>query len=164
MGIVADGSANETPAAASASGSISGTNQKASAVSGDKTVRKVYLGGKFFLTASSITQAMVGTTMYAVDNQTFDDTYETTTYLPLGKLVTYISATSGWVEINPFVNGNNGPTCGVLSARRGAMSSQDGLRIHQRNGGVEHAVRETPLVVVPRQHFHHSAFDDFGLR
>lgn len=104
IGICADGPYVDPVAATTASGSISGTNQKQSAVSGDKTVRRVYLGGKFQLTASSITQAMVGHNMYAVDNQTFDETFETSNVCKLGKLITYLSATSGIVEIDPFIS------------------------------------------------------------
>lgn len=59
---------------------------------------RVWTGGVFKKTATSITQAMVGQPMYIVDDATFDDT---STYLiPCGKLVEYVSATSGWVEIN----------------------------------------------------------------
>lgn len=121
IGICADGTANVDPAATTSSGSISGTNQKKSADAGDKTVRKVYFGGKFFLTASSITQAMVGHSMYAVDNKTFDESFETTNRNKLGKLITYISATSGWVEIEPFINGNNG-----VATLRGKLTSSTG--------------------------------------
>ena len=48
---------------------------------------------------TSITQAMVGKTMYASDNFTADDTI---TGAKIGTLVTYISATIGWVDLNKF--------------------------------------------------------------
>jgi hypothetical protein len=50
------------------------------------------------LVASSITQAMVGTMMFVVDDQTVDEA--TGTYgVRVGKLVEYISATEGWVHV-----------------------------------------------------------------
>jgi len=102
IGIVADGPANSPVAATTANGSISGTNEKQSAVSGDKTVRRVYLSGKFLMTFSSITQAMVGQTMYAVDNNTLDDATDGAAYTKAGTLITYLSATSGYLDLNNF--------------------------------------------------------------
>lgn len=61
---------------------------------------KVYTRGVFKFAATSITQAMVGQMMYAVDDQTFDDTpgdYG----VPVGILVEYVSATEGWIDIGP---------------------------------------------------------------
>jgi len=64
---------------------------------GDKYTR-CYTEGVFLFAASSITQAMVGQMMYAVDDQTFDD--DPGAYaIPVGVLVEYISATSGWIDI-----------------------------------------------------------------
>lgn len=58
---------------------------------------RVYPIGRFLLTATSITQAMVGTRMYLVDNGTVDES--STNGICVGTLVQYVSATSGWVDI-----------------------------------------------------------------
>jgi hypothetical protein len=101
FGIVADDSANATgEAATTANGSISGTKEEGSAVAGDKTIRRVYIRGEFLLTFTSITQAMVGTTMYATDNYTIDDVSSGTACVPAGTLTTYISTTSGYLLLN----------------------------------------------------------------
>jgi len=55
--------------------------------------------GTFRFAASSITQAMVGTIMYVVDNQTFDDAVGTNG-VKAGRLVEFISTTEGWIEIS----------------------------------------------------------------
>lgn len=68
---------------------------------GDVWVR-CYTEGVFLMAATSITQAMVGQMMYLVDDQTFDEsggTYK----IPVGVLVEYVSATSGWVDIGPAI-------------------------------------------------------------
>jgi len=63
---------------------------------GDKNCR-VYTAGVFKLTATSITQAMVGQTMYLVDDATFDDVDSDS--IAVGRLVEYVSTTSGWIDI-----------------------------------------------------------------
>jgi len=64
---------------------------------GAKNVR-VHTTGVFKLNATSITQAMVGQMMYAVDDNTFDD--QPGDYgIPVGILVEYVSATVGWIDI-----------------------------------------------------------------
>lgn len=50
--------------------------------------------------ATSITQAMVGTVMYVVDDNTFDDAVGTNS-IKVGVLIEFISATEGWIYINP---------------------------------------------------------------
>jgi len=50
--------------------------------------------------AVSITQAMVGQVMYVVDDNTFDDALGTNA-IKAGRLVEFVSATSGWIEIEP---------------------------------------------------------------
>jgi hypothetical protein len=99
---VADGSANTTPAATTANGSISGSLEVKSADAGDKTVRYCYTHGLVKATFTSITQAMVGKTVYATDNFTLDETQNAG--VKVGTLVTYISATSGWVDLNKYYN------------------------------------------------------------
>lgn len=60
---------------------------------------RVYTEGVFLLTATSITQAMVGQMMYGTDDQTIDDTTGGTYYIAVGRLIEYVSDTSGWVNI-----------------------------------------------------------------
>jgi hypothetical protein len=55
--------------------------------------------------ASSITQAMVGTMMYVVDDNTFDDALGTNG-IKAGRLVEFISATEGWIEIRESGQGS----------------------------------------------------------
>jgi hypothetical protein len=99
--IVADGSANATgPAATTANGSISGDFEEGSKVAGDKTVRYCYTKALVKLTFTSISQADVGKNVWATDNYTVDETQSGA--VKIGTLVTYISATSGWVELNTF--------------------------------------------------------------
>jgi hypothetical protein len=64
---------------------------------GDITV-KVKRKGVFLFDASSITQAMVGTLMYVVDDCTFDDSTGAGT-VECGILVKFVSVTSGWIDI-----------------------------------------------------------------
>lgn len=52
------------------------------------------------LNATSITQAMVGTKMFVVDDQTFDDATGTNSIVA-GVLVEFISATEGRIYIDP---------------------------------------------------------------
>lgn len=52
------------------------------------------------LNATSITQAMVGTVMHVVDDNTVDDAVGTNT-IKAGVLVEFISTTEGWIYINP---------------------------------------------------------------
>jgi len=103
VGIVADDSANRTPQATTANGSISGSFVEGSAIAGDKTVRLVYTKGIFKMTFTSITQAMVGQVMYATDNYTIDNVQ--TAGIPVGTLVGYISATEGYLALNEFFAG-----------------------------------------------------------
>ncbi|MEW6658163.1 MAG: hypothetical protein AB1424_05860 [Thermodesulfobacteriota bacterium] len=65
---------------------------------GDKSVR-VRRHGIFEFDAASITQAMVGDPMYAVDDHTFDDAAGPTNDVKVGILVKYGSATKGWIDI-----------------------------------------------------------------
>ena len=65
---------------------------------GAKTVR-VRRHGVFEFDAASITQAMVGDPMYAVDDHTFDDAAGPANDVKVGVLVKYGSATKGWIDI-----------------------------------------------------------------
>jgi hypothetical protein len=105
VGIVADDSANATgPAATTAAGSISGTLQEISALAGDKTVVNVYLSGQFNLTGAGFAQTSVGKVAYASDNYTLNITGGAGA--KLGTIVTYLSSTSVYVDINKYYNAN----------------------------------------------------------
>jgi hypothetical protein len=70
-----------------------------SGANGDKVVR-VRRTGVFEFDAASITQAMVGNAMYAVNDHTFDDAAGPTNDVKVGVLVKYVSATKGWIDIS----------------------------------------------------------------
>ncbi len=55
--------------------------------------------GVFEFDALSITQAMVGTAMYVVDDHTFDDASGPINDIRLGLLVKYVADTKGWIDI-----------------------------------------------------------------
>jgi predicted RecA/RadA family phage recombinase len=65
---------------------------------GGQTV-KLRRAGVFEFDAASISQAMVGTDMYATNDHTVDDTAGATNHIKVGQLVKYVSATKGWVDI-----------------------------------------------------------------
>ena len=77
---------------------IAGHDALGGASDGDTWVA-VLSGCAFELTASSITQAMLGTVMYVVDDATFDDAAGATNELPCGVLVEFISVTKGFIWI-----------------------------------------------------------------
>ena len=54
----------------------------------------------FELDATSVTQAMVGTDMYAKDDHTVDDAAGTTNDIRVGVLVKYVADTKGWIDIS----------------------------------------------------------------
>ena len=64
---------------------------------GDITV-KVRRKGVFLFDATDITQAMVGTIMYVVDDCTFDNSTGAGT-VECGILAQFVSTTSGWLDI-----------------------------------------------------------------
>lgn len=66
--------------------------------SGAKWVR-VTSGRAFLFAATSITQAMVGDPMFVVDDNTVDDAAGSTNEVPVGRLVEFVSTTSGYVYI-----------------------------------------------------------------
>jgi hypothetical protein len=55
--------------------------------------------GVFEFDAVSITQAMVGTDMFATDDHTFDDAAGPANDIKVGRLAKYVSATKGWIDI-----------------------------------------------------------------
>ena len=68
------------------------------AANGALTVR-LRRSGAFQFDAASITQAMVGTAMYIVDDHTMDDASGPTNDIRIGVLVKYVADTQGWVDI-----------------------------------------------------------------
>lgn len=55
--------------------------------------------GAFDFAATGMTQAQVGDVMYLVDDQTFSNVGTTTNDIPCGRLIKYVSATRGWLDI-----------------------------------------------------------------
>jgi len=66
---------------------------------GDKWIT-VARTGIFEFDALSITQAMVGSAMYIVDDHTIGDASGPNNDIRVGILVKYVSDTKGWVDIN----------------------------------------------------------------
>jgi len=56
--------------------------------------------GVFEFDASSITQAMIGASMYIKDDHTMDDAAGCTYDVRVGILVKFVSESRGWVDIN----------------------------------------------------------------
>lgn len=71
----------------------------AEGAAGAKVVR-LRRTGVFEFDAVSITQAMVGTSMYVSDDHTIDDSAGPTYDNRVGMLVKYVSPTKGWVDIS----------------------------------------------------------------
>jgi hypothetical protein len=76
-------------------GMSTGQVDNVSGAAGDKWVI-VESGIEVLFAATSITQAMLGRQMFAVDDQTFDDTPGTNSIVA-GVLTEYVSSTSGWL-------------------------------------------------------------------
>lgn len=98
---------------------------------------RVYTMGTFKLTATSITQAMVGQMMYLVDDATVDDF--TSRAISVGTLVEYVSTTSGWVDIGKrgigMVNGAFSSTAAGLGIMLNSTMTA-GNTIYADDGGV----------------------------
>jgi hypothetical protein len=65
---------------------------------GAKKVR-VRRTGVFEFDALSISQSMLGSSMYVMDDHTFDDSSGPTNDIRLGILVKYVADTKGWIDI-----------------------------------------------------------------
>lgn len=74
---------------------MSGADNSAGADAGLSV--QVRRDGVFLFDALSITQAMVGSPMYVHDDHTFDES--SSNAVVCGVLVNYVSATSGWIDI-----------------------------------------------------------------
>ena len=100
--VCANSSGFAAPAADTSGFSLAGVAleqvDNSSGANGAKNVR-VRRCGVFEFDAASITQAMVGDPMYAVDDHTFDDAAGPTNDIKVGVLVKYGSATKGWIDI-----------------------------------------------------------------
>jgi len=77
--------------------------------------------GLFLFGATAITQAMVGQMMYVVDDQTFDDALGTNGN-KAGRLIEFVSTTSGWILVTP-----SGVGCVVADAGGTYTSAEQGL-------------------------------------
>jgi hypothetical protein len=101
VAVDADGYA--VPGADTAGLKICGVAQEqvdnSSGADGDLTV-KVRRGRAFLLKGSGLTQAMLGDTLYAVDDETVAAASVTTNDIPAGKMVEFVSATAAWVLID----------------------------------------------------------------
>ena len=86
---------------------------------------RVHTEGVFKLPATSITQAMVGKLMYAAHDGEFDDS--SSAFMCVGRLVEFVSTTSGWVDI-----GQRGVTLDNTPARLLAIS------LHDESGAVDY--------------------------
>ena len=99
-GIVADDSANLTPAATGADGSL--LNDRSSADNGDKTVRQVWLSGRFLLTfVDTLSQADCGKLAYAQNNN--DCSVSSLNAVLIGTIVAVHSTSQAWVELNQIM-------------------------------------------------------------
>jgi|UniRef100_A0A7C3Z1X2 predicted RecA/RadA family phage recombinase len=76
--------------------------EQADNTTGANGAKKVRLrrSGVFEFDALSITQAMVGSAMYIVDDHTIDDASGPNNDIRVGILMKYVSDTKGWVDIN----------------------------------------------------------------
>lgn len=100
VGVVADDSANTVPAATTADGSVA--NDRSSADAGDKTVRQIWLSGRFLLDFTDpLTQADVGKIAYAKNNN--DCSITSVGGVAIGTIVAFVSANLAWVELNQFI-------------------------------------------------------------
>jgi hypothetical protein len=59
---------------------------------------------EFLFTATSITQAMLGDLMVCVDNDVVDDAAGATNDITVGRLIQFVSTTSGWVYVPGLSN------------------------------------------------------------
>jgi hypothetical protein len=123
-GIVADDSANITPAATTADGNV--LLDRSSADAGDKTVRKVWTKGRFLLTFTDTLSAdELGKVAYAKNN--FDCSIQAVSAVKLGTIVGVYSTSQAWVEINQYYTGDTVtvkiPVTGSASTAVGAQLS-----------------------------------------
>ena len=104
------------------------TVDNSAGAAGDRSIR-VHRTGIFKMTASSITQAMVGKLMYLVDSGTVDD--NSTNFIIVGTLVQYESATVGYVDIGSRDGSAlaSGPA-NTIFVRKGGSAGGDGSELN----------------------------------
>lgn len=98
--VMLNGSGLAVPAADAAGGKVVGVAKKTVINPSGGTLKVNAEHGWFKFPATSITQAMVGTKMHVVDDQTFDDAAGVNAVVA-GTLMEFVSATEGWIMIEP---------------------------------------------------------------
>lgn len=73
--------------------------KKVSGGANGDTIIRVMADAEWLFVASSITQAMLGTDMVVVDDNTVDDAAGATNDIVAGKLTEFVTTTKGWVYI-----------------------------------------------------------------
>jgi hypothetical protein len=123
VGIVADDSANTTPAATTADGSVA--DDRSSADAGDKTVRKLYLSGRVLCDfAVTLSQDEVGKIAYAINNN--DCSINGAGGVPIGTIVAFVSTSQAWVELNTYFGEGKDGELVVRRAVAGSTSTAAG--------------------------------------
>lgn len=118
-GIVADNSANVVPAPVTADGSL--IDGRSSAESGDKTVRMVWLRGRFLLTFVDVLgQDDCGKLAYAQNNN--DCSVSSAGAVLIGTIVEVHSTSQAWVELNMIMPSYPDQELAVV---KGALSAPD---------------------------------------
>lgn len=141
VAIAADGYAYNMDSDAAKTASIIGVAAESKTATADGTISGnveagantvlVYLDGIFKLTGAGLAQADCGNTVFATDNYTFGVTESGGK--KIGTLVTYLSATSGWVDLNKFYGADGSVTI------KGAMTAVTGTTA----GGVFNVLNPT---------------------
>ena len=120
---------------------VADENVLGGASAGDENCR-VVSGRAFLFVATSIIQAMVGDTMYVVDDQTIDDADGSANGIVAGTLMEFVSSTSGWL----FVQHGGSPSA-VEGGGSGAGATQ--YRDVQLTAAQVNALRATNIELVP---------------
>jgi hypothetical protein len=123
VGIIADDSANTTPAATTADGNITG--DRTSPEAGDKTVRLVWLSGRFLLDfVDTLSADEVGKVAYAKNNN--DCSLSSADAVPVGTIISVYSSSKAWVELNTFYRATTEDVLIVKKAVTGSASTAVG--------------------------------------
>jgi len=127
--VCTNGAGYLTPGAATSGNVLAGVafeecdNTLTGHTQGGKTCR-VLRHGVVLVGATSITQAMLGEMMYIVDDQTVDET--AVTEINAGILVEYVSATAGWIDIEPAISASDEVTFVTVTDDRTVLASESG--------------------------------------
>ncbi len=76
----------------------------ADSITGNGTIEAIVDTGCKLLVGSGLAQSDEGSTVYTIDDQTFDLSSSTGTRPPMGKLMKVVSSTAGYVAIDPIFN------------------------------------------------------------